>query len=432
MTRLFPIGILSLLPAVAWAQEKPTIAVVGIHQAELFHSAQLDATTKLAAAIDAGGTFDGLDHDPVATALLGREQITLDEAVLAPGRRALDDGRVLYEQAQIAEAIPLFQDAVASLKAGMPVALATKELWDALVYLGTAHLSNDEVEPATAAYAEAVALSPARSPNPATFPPNVLELYEKIRQEKQAQASVVTVVTDPAGALVSINGQERGAAPAVLQGVVPGPAHVVAKGEQATRAYQLVEVPASGATTVTLKLGEATLGTGAETRFGRSRQTTALYRSLGARAQGVSYVLLAGVGEGQLQLQLYAPKTDTFSLPVSVAYEGSADDEALAALPQVLAYAQADGAISAQNAAANAIPLDIGSNRLVAQMLLDPRPPEAPPVIVQQGGSGRWIALGLVGAGAVGAATGTAIWLTSDPGTSEEVQRGTIVVGPLE
>src|SRR5437868_3409486 len=118
------------LPAVAGAQSRPNIAVVGLHQPGTSFDDEKLAVGELVTAITATNRFDAIDASVMQDHIRGREEIVLEEAFFGPGRRLLDDGRLLYEQAQPADAIPVLQEAVETLRVGMSTANSSRDLWE--------------------------------------------------------------------------------------------------------------------------------------------------------------------------------------------------------------------------------------------------------------------------------------------------------------
>jgi hypothetical protein len=407
----------------------PTIAIVGIHQPGTDVTAEDAAVAKMVSAIESGGRFDALDKVEFATSIRGREDIILEDAFVGPGRRPLENGRLLYEGANPQEALPALQEAIENLSASMATAKSAKDLWEAYVYLGVVSAALDDTAGEKAAFAAAVALAPARNPSTAKFPPDVIETFEGVRKGVLGKPGVLTVTADQPGARIFLNGEEVGVAPVVLQKVYAGTSHVTARGEHGATAYQAVKLDPGGAATVQLALAAPTLGTGGESKNARSRRAGALYRAIGERSNA-SLVLLAGTFEDRLYLQLYSAAADGFSTPLSVPFTDDAADEAVAAVPTLLEMINADGSLAVQDQAAAAVPLDVGANPLLASMLLNPEKPaivDLPPGGGGRGGSGKWIALG-VGVGALAAGGTAAAILLS--GSAEPPENGTIVVNP--
>jgi tetratricopeptide (TPR) repeat protein len=375
MPRLVLLGTL-LFTSAAFAQDDAArLAVVGLHQPDLSPEQQAAAISALTEAVDVSGKADGLETDLVAEAIRGREEIILQEALLANGRADLLNGKNAYNQASTDEAITNLQSAVESLSVAVAATNDTKDLWEAWVYLGTAHLQAENEMAAQISYRAAVALNPDRSPNPATFPPDVTALYETQRALLKLSAIPVTIQIEGEGeADISMDSIERGAAPVTIEGVLPGMHHVVAKGD-GTYAHQLVrveQVEAENGPVVVLQPGPPQIGASAETTLQRSRQITGLYRALGAHAKDVDLVLLAGTVDEQLHLQLYAPAADAFSRAIVVPYQDDAVDEAAAAMPELMTLVTNDGKLPSDAVAALAAPLQLHSNSHLARMLMDP------------------------------------------------------------
>ena len=423
------IGLL-VLPGVALAAS-PSIAVVGIHQSEL-DASQTAAVAGLVKAINATGKFTALDDKKVAQHIAGREPIILQDAFLGPGRRLLDNGRVLYEQASFPEALAVLQQAVDALKPGMAEANSSKDLWDAYTYLGVTYVAQDDALNAGKAFANAIALNPARTLSTAKFAPDVVSKFEAIRAAQLKLPSVLTVIADTPDVAIFLNGDPKGNSPAVLQNVAPGPNYIVARGKGGSQAYTEVDLTASGAQTVQMHMGSPSLGTGATDKLARQRQATALYKALGENAD-VDLVLLCGTFQDHLYLQLYSPKTDAFSTPVSVTFAATADDEAMAAIPSLLATLGSDGLIPADQTTPSAVPLDVGANGLLAQLLLSPRPLPAgttpSKVVIKH--QGRWVGYALGGALGVGAVTAGTFGIIALTGGGSDPNQGTIIVGPI-
>ena len=118
-----------LLPMVlglAWAGAVPDVLVVGVHVPGLVGEAANVAATKLEEALDATGKADGLAPSMVSRRIRGREGIVLETFALGPGRERLRDARLLYDRAQIEEAGPVVDDAIAMLSRGMEVSTSTR------------------------------------------------------------------------------------------------------------------------------------------------------------------------------------------------------------------------------------------------------------------------------------------------------------------
>jgi len=421
MHRLALLGLLLPLPALA--APLPTIAVVGLHQDSLTPDQQERASTEIAEAIDDSHFYQARVLGDLEPNLHGREQIILDDAFLGPGRALLDDGRLLYNSAQPDEAVPILTDATKVLRLAMATATTTRDLWDAWFLLGASYNTIGRPKEARRAFEQAIAVEPLRSPDAARYPPSLIQRYEAIRKERLQLASVLTVTADERDTRIWLNGEERGTVPLTLTNVVPGDNYVHARSPHGFFAYEAVHVPEAGQKRVDLRLGEPTLGYPAEGRVARSRQVTGLYRSLGRRL-GVDLVLLGGTVGDNLVLQLYSPRSDGFSQPLSIPCADACGDEAVDALPELLAGVREDGTFEDDNHAALAAPLDVGANHWLARALILPPRAEAPETAKKMP---RWLTWTLTGVGAAAVVGGTAwgvSWALTDP------DQGKVIVLP--
>jgi hypothetical protein len=416
-----------LAPGVAYAEKLPTLAVVGIHQAQLTPDEQRRASEALVRMVEDTHFFTALDLADLEPALVGREGLILQGAFLGPGRELMDDGRQYYNQAQPEEALPLLQDAAHTLRLAMATSTSTRDLWDAWVYVGATSVTLGEGREAREAFQHAVSLNPFRTPNTAQFPPHIVERYEVVRRERTALASTLTVHADEADTVIWLNGIERGRVPVTIEEVVPGENYLHARSPNGFFAFETVEVPEADTKRVSLRLGEPTLGYPADSRFARSRQVSSLYRTLGEYLS-TDLILLVGTLGDQVVLQLYSPRTDGFSRPVEVPFMGSAADEAVAAIPTVLGGVRQDGTFDPANRAPLPAPLDVGTNQLLARTLVVPR--EAPVLGIENGPrTPKWVTWGIVGLAGAAVAAGT-VWGVSYALT--EPHQGTIIVEPPE
>ena len=463
MPRNLLLGIfLSSSPALA--AETAQLAVVGIHQSELTPQDQERAIAALIEAVEATGKANGISAGEVAAAIQGREEIILRQALLGTGNQALQNGKNFYNQALPEDAIPVLQEAIKELEEGIVGSNTTKDLWEAYVYLGTSQYAMENEVAATAAFMSAAALNPARGPNPALFPPDVVEAFQAARATLSAQKTNLVVNINGGLATVYLDGEKKGEGSITIEGVLPGRHHVMARGS-GTQGYQVVEIgntpttpeegddegpaeppedaeegveapAASGSTEITIDLGVPMLGIGSDTPSGRSRQTASLYRTLGEHSQGVDLYLLAGVSDDLLHLQLYSPRADAFSKQVEIPYAGTADDEAVQTVPLLLNVLDKNGHLPTAATIPTSAPLDIGANSELAALLTQPRAPtvggnnNSNAGNGDKKGKGGIIAIGtILAVGALGGGGyGTYAFLTRDKAGAGG---GTVIVGPF-
>jgi tetratricopeptide (TPR) repeat protein len=441
MTRRLPICTLALALAGA-AQAAPTVAIVGIHQAELTPEAQQQTADAIARAMDDSGKADGRTPKEVHTLLAGKEEVVLREGLLGEGRRLFAEARNLYNQASWSDAIPVLESAIASLERSIPGSNTTRELWEAWVYLAACNQQLEAFDGANAAFAQAVALNANRQPDAAVFPPDLVTAFDAVRTPLLAQATTLEVAGDPAAeAVVWLDGENKGKMPLVVTGVLPGKHYLNLRSGAGQGSAEVFVPPAEGGAAPTAvkvdgALGAASLGSAEESTGARGRQNAAFYRALGQQT-AADFVLLAGVDGSTLTLQLYSREIDAFSRATEIPVTGTADDEALAAIPLLLNQLGPDGKLPVTATVASAAPFQIGTNSLVAQMLLEPAR-FAPPRDNdgtntgdgRNGPSGGAVAGIVVGAAVVaGGAVAAVVLLTG--GDEEPAGTGVVTVGPF-
>lgn len=432
-------------PPPAPPADLPRIAVVGLHQASLSVAAQQAAAEQIGAAIESGGAYDALGPSDVAGALTGRAELVLEEGLLGSARAALQGGKNAYNQASPDDAIALLMTAIEDYRGVFPGILVVDEVWESWVYLGTSHLQRDPPDElaARSAFSAAVALSPTRPLNPALYPPNVVELFGEV-QADLAPHGVKLDIASEQPVEVFVDGAARGTTPAVVTGVLPGEHFVVGRGD-GTEAFARLDVGMPGAAvagdtvggislSVQLSPSAPILGEPAGSPVGRSTQTADLYSALGRRAQDLDYVLVGGVIDGSLSLQLLHVASNTYSKPIALPVAGEATDEAVQAVPLLLGAIGPAGTFTATAAAPEA--LDIGANSLLA-LILDGQvaptvtevPVVGPPVVIEKK-SKLGLVLGIVGGVVAASAAGGGTYLiaTSGPPDPADLNHGVIAV----
>jgi hypothetical protein len=352
--------------------------VVGLHQASLDLTEQQRAIDAIVAAIEATGRFDALPLTEVASTIAGRESVIVEEGLLADARQDLATGKSAYNQAATEDAIVALESAIERLLGVFAATNDTTDLWEAYVTLGSAHLQGDPPDDVAArlAFTEAVALAPSRPLNPALYPPNVVELFGQVQGQVATSGHTVEIVADGAST-IWLDGVLKGPSPQSVTGVPPGMHHALARGTN-TQGYVRFELrpptpappdPASTGTaqTIQVQLGPVGLGDAAASAVGRSNQIASLYQALGNRADGLDYVLIAGVSDSLLVLQLLSTGSDTFSKAMELPYTDDADDEAAQAIPLLLGGIDSTGGFV--SVAPVPGPLDLSSNAALASLL---------------------------------------------------------------
>lgn len=396
------------LGSAAVAADKPDVAVVGLHQAELTGADQEALAQELVVTINEGGELRGLLPRQVAGTIRGRERPILDDGLVGTARQQLESGIDLYNQAQFEAAAGLLEEAIAGMELGFPGHIDVADLWKAHTYLGNAREQagqgglQEQVR-------IAATLAPYLSLDPALFPPNVVEAYAAALEELKRAPVTLTIHGTEAGEAY-VDGVSVGPVPAVARGLGAGVHHVVVRGSDGRVGYERIDLsppelpslspvpdddpPSEGddapddadpptiappapqpprAESVEVEVLAPYLGTAASSSLQRAEQVASLYRALGTRAADVELVLLGGVDAESLHMQLYHSPTDSWSRPIAVPYQGSIADEAVASVGLLLNVVEPDGTLSALSD--DTVPLDIRTNAALASLLLAPPTP---------------------------------------------------------
>ena len=414
----------ALLTSPAMARDRITIAMVGVHQELLMKDAQYSASEQFSDTIKGLGKFDPLGPRDVAWLIQGREEVILQDAFATRGRRLLEDGKTLYAQAQIEESIPVLQAAAKAFETSMAAANVTKDLWQALFVLGTAQQTMGEIDAAKEFWTQAITLSPERSPNAAQYPPQIIQTYKSIQKTHLERRASLQVTSDQPEISVWLNGELVGQTPLKIDDVALGSNHIMGRNKAGQIAYQRVVATAENPATVALNLSQAGWGVPATSNRARVVQTSDLYRALGDHAE-VDLILVMGEIGSEVSLQLYSPRMDSFSRPLMKPVTGSATDEIINALPELLQTATPDGALLSMAITPEAAALDVSANQMLAQLLLAPAE-----ITASSPSKLKWWHLAIAGGGALtigGVVTGVVVG--SDQ--AEAPHQGTIVIGPI-
>ncbi|MFK7930981.1 MAG: hypothetical protein AB8H79_22540, partial [Myxococcota bacterium] len=89
MVLCFLVATLASTPALA--KDRPTVAVVGLHDADLDLEGQRAAVDRITAWLNKSGGVDAWGPDEVARAIAGSEELVRNEAYVSSGRRLLED-----------------------------------------------------------------------------------------------------------------------------------------------------------------------------------------------------------------------------------------------------------------------------------------------------------------------------------------------------
>lgn len=414
------------------------VAVVGFHAADDSPEEVAREAQEMIRIIQETGAMEVVGPDQLRSRLIGRQDLILQEMAQADGLKRLQAGQLLYDRADMSQAIVELEEAVGLLASSVAITGEVRPLRDAYLFLGLSHTGLGSNEEAKKAFAKAVVLDPDMELDPLRYPPRVQEAFALIRDRIRSamNASIEVEVPEGMSSEVWIDGRNRGEAPVRVEGLSPGRHYIRVVGPGAHRGYRTVGLSTSENLSVFLRLDQHGMGPVAATERERSQQTAALYRALGAHT-GTDLILIGGVppGADRLQAQLYSPRNDRFSKPVSLVSEEGQDRDAQlqGLLSALLAQVNAQGEIRAESVDVRPQGLEVNANPVLTGLLLQP---------AESGGSGvrvvdldressesswlksyRWW---LIGGGATIAGGTTAAILVRRVG-----DHGTITVGPI-
>lgn len=367
----------------AWAATGVTIAVVGVHgngeqDDDLLRALGDDLVRGFA---DAG--LEVRSGQAVGTMLEPERDRLLERVYLSPVTRAFDEGRVLYEKAQPDQAIEALERAQAALLESDEFLRDARLRVDVPLYLGLSWFALGEGARAEPAFAEVVRADPARVLDSLDYPPNIVETFDRVRGELLAEELGSIAIEAPGNARVFVDGRLVGTAPAQVDGLPAGRHTLLVDGGTAGRWFEALELEPGESVEREADLQRRGLAraSGDPVLPARSGTTRRLYREL-ATTSGVDAVAVAGFDEaGDFRLALYSARSDTFSVAV---------DASLAAAPgarskyvkdlagRVAQYVDEAGGVKAERVATEAIPLRLGGNPVLNQLLQGPEPGAAP------------------------------------------------------
>ena len=433
MTR--PLGVLGLalmMGAPAYAAKKAEVAVVGLHVAGTDDAQAVAASEQLTAALDKSGSLEVVEPGEVRARLAGREELVIEGTFLGPGRQMLEEGRVLYDRADFESAIPVLEDSVDALRAGLPGAKDSKDLIEALLLLGLAQAGIGELDAARGAYKQVVVLDQNRRLDPVRYAPKIVALFDEVREQVLSLPRAAIVVQAPDGEHeVFIDGRSVGNAPTTVKDLPSGTHYLLVVGSKGEREFARIDLSPGAKQTYLATLAGRSLGEPGKDKAAREHQTRLLYESLGEYI-ATPLVLLGGeLGDGRVAVQLYEPRTETFSRAVVGDGGGDPVGAMVDLTPTLAAYVTEDGTLRSDRTSPDVASLDLSTNALLASMLLDPEP------IVKEvnvgGGGAPWYLWAGVAAVAGGGAA-AAVLLTQDSGGTDDPvdpNQGTVLVGPF-
>jgi hypothetical protein len=153
-----------------------------------------------------------------------------DDSALArieSARANLAAGRQAYLNFELDQAAGLLEQAVSDFDAAAVELEDPQELADALEFLGASLALNGRARDATRIFARLHVQMPHVQPDPAVFPPEVIERFEAARPRDAGDASATIVIeSDPPGAIAYVDFVARGVTPVTVSGLRGGD-HIV-------------------------------------------------------------------------------------------------------------------------------------------------------------------------------------------------------------
>ncbi len=421
---------------VAHAADATTIAVLGVHgHRDISRSELDDLTDDLIASLEDAGGYVPVRPEQYGRSVWDQRNAILQAVFLGSAESGLQEGRVLYDNAQFQGALASLEKAEGSLERGIEFLREPKLLVEIHLYEGLANMALGDIEAAETHFEEVARTDPARTLDPVRTPPKMLEAFEaaKTRVAESGVATMEITSGGADGADVYLNGLRSGSTPTVLE-VPPGRYHITVHHPEVGWDYQDETVYAGDDVLLDFELDDRGIrGLGKEKQeSSRSRKVQSLYRSL-SDAVEADLLLLASVDEGDnLHLQLYSPRSEVFSKEVSglVTPGGSRDAQAFDELvDQVLRFEDGVGGIRPDDTDTKMIPVYLGRNPTLNRFLMGTQPAER--VVIQQvevgGGGGPtvkkpvhqrplfWILIGTAIAGGAAAGIAGGVYANQDP-----------------
>lgn len=156
---------------------------------------------------------------------LGYDDSALE--TIARARLRLTEGRDAYLNLDLDRAIELLQGAVDDFDHSAGALESPTDLGDALLLLGASLAFNGRTRDATRVFTRLHVQMPHIVPDPAVFPPDVIERFEAARpRDSGAPSASITIESDPPGAIAYVDFVARGVTPVTVDGLIGGD-HVV-------------------------------------------------------------------------------------------------------------------------------------------------------------------------------------------------------------
>ena len=410
-----------LLAAVASAA--PEVAVLGLHIPGQSVEDGRESSERIVASLSAAGAMVPVGPDEVASRLQGRSSLVLDAFALSQGQALVDEGRVLYQNAEPDSAIPLLEQGVQALAEGARVSGSTASLIEGYLTLGLVQSGMGNTSAALEAFSAAVVLDPKRELDTMTYPPDVIELYTKAKSGVLEKGTGGVSLKGAGDSTVKLDGIEMSGSDA--EGLAPGTHYVYATDSSGARYSAVTKVTAGQTAIVNLRFDGLSLAEPTQDESLRMAQTDNLYAALGAYAQ-TPLILLGGQVGDQVVVALYSARSKNFSQALSAPVGVDPTQSILNLVPAIGSYVTDAGDIRPDRVAFDVPALAPNDNALLLELLLNPQAPGPGGPAAETGP--RWaLWAGVGGVAALGA--GAATWaVLRDP---EPRDQGTVTLGPI-
>ena len=146
----------------ALASAAPEVAVLGLHIPGQNADEGRADSERIMESLNSAGALVAVGPDEVALRLQGRSNLVLSQYALQEGEDLLDEGRVLYQNAEPDAAIPLLEQGVEALAEGARISGDTGALIEGYLTLGLVQSGMNNNTAALKAFSAAVVLDPKR------------------------------------------------------------------------------------------------------------------------------------------------------------------------------------------------------------------------------------------------------------------------------
>ncbi len=211
------------LPGMASAQDAgPRVYIVSVPMEDGMEAVATRAGSAARAALR---TIEEVDWRGPDQLFSGYDSSAL--ALIERARERLAAGRQAYLNLELEEAITQLEGAVADFDAAAAALEDPGDLGTALLFLGASHAFNGQRRQATEVFRRLHTQMPHIRPDPDTFNPDVVQMYEGAAPpDARNPGGAITVESNPPGAIAYVDFLARGRTPITVDGLTGGD-HVV-------------------------------------------------------------------------------------------------------------------------------------------------------------------------------------------------------------